>query len=926
MLTKIWVLSPPSKSSVWWLIHRDQIYCCFESDHCSNNASTQKISVAVQSADLEDTMVMNIEEELNLEEEDEIEESKLEKEIEAEADTDPDVQALEEDEGGSVCDDEGNIGRDLLIPPLSKGHTQPLPMSDPSSKILTNEGAFTVQHGATAFLESEQDEDFSQELAAASSCSSDEPEHTTKPPAAAKSPPIRRPATVIGPSSVPTQTIPSIPKGPLPFILSDKELQKVPPPGSSDPDGVLKYSFAVDLQRVPGRTHRWTGFAGWSNTWLAPGAPRAHFSIRELACAQDCTATPAANHLIKDPDLTNIGCAYMPDYDIIICRNVQEGKICGYGVPLANLVTHGECVHHIPFCKKTGTSSGQKYYKPHQKEFLHRILAQYPKIVATSPELHDAHMCTDQFGPIPHIGAKSFDRDRTAALWLPVPPGQYSTGMPSRTGLPKTFGSLLASGLSRRSQQTGQITDPTPVIPFFQQNGALDLIQQFNPDDIACLIALPTLQEPALCMLKAVVVDRFKLLCESIPKVNTLSQGTLGHPQECVQEKAYTTCGPSLPLEEKPQLVLTGKQLSGTQALLQALASHQQISHLQLMPLINDVLQDIYMPDNSFDMIKNSFVNPANIFTCFQSVASQGGFEEPRNCSDEQLYDQFSLEMQRIITHWGSEEHTSPLAFVWGWMRAMSHVAHRAPSKNLIMWDMEGTRLTIQNHPVVLSEYFSAIQTSLEALVHKVDGDVLFHIQFPPGSFDPPSEETNDTKTPGFDLFSPPEDALSLDAHPTAFFLERLCNIGRICTRWDDQIVWQYDHLGEWLTAIAAACNYNKTSATTGLHKYILWVIPFALATVITKLVQIMRPLEALALASQTVYRKEEGSTLAKATNRAMGHGEEVADLNYAQEAGDLSMDISDQWMMEHIGADWIRLDHVDVGKAGTSVESPPSS
>ncbi|KAI6094386.1 hypothetical protein EV401DRAFT_2084432 [Pisolithus croceorrhizus] len=258
----------------------------------------------------------------------------------------------------------------------------------------------------------------------------------------------------------------------------------------------------------------------------------------------------------------------MPDYDIIICRNVQEGKICGYGVPLANLMTHGEHVHHIPFCKKTGTSSGQKYYKPHQKEFLHRILAQYPNIVATSPELCDVCMCTDQFGPIPHIGdpipghmctlcdyamqkSKStytkqlhdhwnshrkkspsvpsiawkedltspssekfrqclvqfFDRDRTAALWLPVPPGQYSTGMPSRTGLPKTFGSLLASGLSRGSQQTGQITDPTPVIPLFQQNGALDLIQQFNPDDIACLIALPTLQEPALCMLKAVVVD-----------------------------------------------------------------------------------------------------------------------------------------------------------------------------------------------------------------------------------------------------------------------------------------------------------------------------------------------------------------------------------------------------------------------------------
>ncbi|KAI6025371.1 hypothetical protein PISMIDRAFT_16882 [Pisolithus microcarpus 441] len=1113
-------------------------------------------------------MVMDVEEELDLEEEDEMEESKLEKEIEAEADTDPDVQALEEDvlvacaaqlnldEEGSVCDDDGNIGMDLFIPPSSKGPDQPLPMSGPSSKILTSEGACVGHHGTTASPESEPDEDFSHEMAAVSSCSSDEPEPTIKRPVAAKSLPIRRPATMKGPLPVPTQTIPSIPKGPFPFVLSDKELQKVPPPGSSDPDGALKCSFAVDLQRVPGRTRRWTGFAGR----LAPGAPRARFSIRELACAQDCTATPVANHLIEDPDLTNIGCAYMPDYDIIICRNVQEGKICGYGVPLTNLMTHCERAHHIPFCKRTGTSSGQKYYKPHQKEFLHRILARYPNIVATPPELRDVRMRPDQFGPILHIGdpipghmctlcdyavqksqsthtkqlndhwnshrkkspsvpsiarkedltspnsekfrqcvVQSFDRDRTTALWLPVPPSQCSTGMPSTMGPQKTYGSLLASGLSRGSQRTGCIIDMTTVIPFFQQNGALDLIQQFDQTHIACLIALPTLQEPALCTLKAVVVDRFKLLCESIPKVNMLVRELLVAPKSghsrmmdrfncpakdrticsyaleevrllclvlrCVQKKAYTTFGPSLPLGEKPQLVLTRKQLTATQALLKALLSHQQISHSQLMPLINDLLQDIYMPDNSFDMIENSFVNPANLYTCFRSMASQGGFEEPkrlthlyakiqfamrltimdtveqlrksmrttaRNCSDEQLYDHFSLEMRKIINRWGSEEHISPLAFVRGWMRAMSRVARKAPSKNLIMWDMEGTRLTIQNHPVVLSEYFSAIQTSLDTLVKKVDGDVLFNIQFPPGSFDLPSEDTYNTKTPGFGLFSLPDDAAGLDAHPTAFFLEKLCEGGKICVRLDDQIVWQYDHLAEWLTAIAAAwsdtfilmhllslpargteatiwqhanspasprhlflsstlgtlttcSNYNKTSATTGLHKYILRVIPFALATVITKLLRIVRPLEALALASQTVYRKEEvhdihntyvfvtmgkiwasdklsaalrswfthnlrvpfglnlhrhfaqalqrkflsyekGSNLAKAANRAMGHGEEVADLNYAREAGDLSMDVSGRWMMERVGADWLRLHHVDVGKAGTGVESPPSS
>ncbi|KAI5989713.1 hypothetical protein EDD15DRAFT_2198397 [Pisolithus albus] len=129
-----------------------------ESNCCSNNPSTRKISIAVQSADLEDTMMMDAGEELDLEEEDDKEESKLEKEIEVEAETDPDVQELEEacavrlnlDEEGSLCDD-GHVG--------------------PSSSILTDEGVCVGHHGATAFQESEPDEDFSQEMAAVSSCS-----------------------------------------------------------------------------------------------------------------------------------------------------------------------------------------------------------------------------------------------------------------------------------------------------------------------------------------------------------------------------------------------------------------------------------------------------------------------------------------------------------------------------------------------------------------------------------------------------------------------------------------------------------------------------------------------------------------------------------------------------------------------------------
>lgn len=81
----------------------------------------------------------------------------------------------------------------------------------------------------------------------------------------------------------------------------------------------------------------------------------------------------------------------------------------------------------------------------------------------------------------------------------------------------------------------------------------------------------------------------------------------------------------------------------------------------------------------------------------------------------------------------------------------MSQIACHAPSGQTIMWSMNGTKLAIQNHTVVISEYVECVHSSLLALASKVDTDILFEVQFLPGTFDLPSYtlETNDLKTLG---------------------------------------------------------------------------------------------------------------------------------------------------------------------------------
>ncbi|KAG6379789.1 hypothetical protein JVT61DRAFT_10334 [Boletus reticuloceps] len=128
---------------------------------------------------------------------------------------------------------------------------------------------------------------------------------------------------------------------------------------------------------------------------------------------------PIANQLLEDEDLQSVNCAYpyLPDYDLIVCRNLYDGKPCGYGVPLASLLAHcwGESFtrlttcdrspHHVPFCRRHPSSKGKSAYNSQQRGFIQKILAKFPNIVFSMGELRSLCMHTDQFGPIKHICA-----------------------------------------------------------------------------------------------------------------------------------------------------------------------------------------------------------------------------------------------------------------------------------------------------------------------------------------------------------------------------------------------------------------------------------------------------------------------------------------------------------------------------------------
>ncbi|KAG1841172.1 hypothetical protein C8R48DRAFT_781482 [Suillus tomentosus] len=407
------------------------------------------------------------------------------------------------------------------------------------------------------------------------------------------------------------------------------------------------------------------------------------------------------------------------------------------------------------------------------------------------------------------------------------------------------------------------------------------------------------------------------------------------------------------------------------------------------------------------------------LFLMDHSLRRYEVFKQADPDEKEAQYDAWMREMRETIDRWGTENHISPLSNVREWMRAMSRLARNSPSNNVVTWDLAGDCIRLRNHTVSVSQYHKSIQKSLKALVRHVDTKVLRNVTFPSTATSLPVTDDEDIDTRGHGLFFLSCDGLEANDNPASILLRSLCQAGEVCMRSGDKIIWHDHPLSDWLLDVAGAwsqlyvllhlltlpgrgteeavwqynnsaescrhlflsphlktlvtlSNYNKTTAITGLHKYILRVIPFCLAEVITKLLRIVRPVEMVAVASQipgnandvlhiystymfvslqkvweapllsrllrswferelgvpfgmnlhrhfaqALQRRflsyEKDSDLAEVANRAMGHGKEVGAMNYARQAGDLLIGISERQQFEQVGADWIRWHGVDV-------------
>ncbi|KAG9310527.1 hypothetical protein JVU11DRAFT_9070 [Chiua virens] len=898
----------------------------------------------------------------------------------------------------------------------------------------------------------------------------------------------------------------------LAFVLAGKD-HNVPKPhatmsASCNTDLYMRFTFGIDMASVPGRIQR---------SCLPSG--KAAKRIERASVEHEVDSTPATNRLIRDVDLARINCAYLRDYDLIICQNIHNGTLCGYGVPLASLFLHcwgPDLPHQVEFCKRRDIP-GKSTYTPDQKHFIQRILARYPNVVTSIPEMRALRMRSNQFGPIAHIGAsipgykcshcdfavsassskegseplsmrehwqehrrvspnkhtslaqgvdlrhsdefqgclvQSFDRDKCHTLWLPVPPGLGAQGKSIEPQ--KSFGQLLSTGPRLPSVSTG--FNRTAVLPFFLQNGAYDLIHPLDPIEIAKLIELPRKDERGLQKLLSAVLERFKGLCDSIPSIPSLIRRLLVAPRleergilerfnrpvrestirsyaleevrllcfviHCIESGKYIIGASESPVSSSNglQVGLTRDQFECFQALLWALSSK---SHF--MQRIHAYKLTIYL-QGGFAPPKDVTVYYAKIqfgirLTTMADIQNQNHNFQITNTSDEDCDDQLYLNFQEYVQEktrrWVSEEHISPHAFVRGCMKAMSHLARRAPSGQTVMWNTDNTKLAVESHTVTISEYVNQVHSSLAALASKVDKEILFGVKFSEESFNLPSDtsEINDLETLGFSLFAFQSDSgADMDGHPSAYFLQQLCQLGHLCIRQEDEIIWEAKRLNEWLLSVSqvwSECltlmhllslpgrgtevtswqhansptsprhlflskslgtlithsSYNKTTALTGQFKYIIRVIPFALSTILTKLLHIVRPIEALAFTSQTIGDKTEiqniystylfvshgkmwdssrlstslhawflrelkvpfglhmhrhfaqalqrkflsyaeRNELNNTANNVMGHGRELADLHYARETQDLNLDTSERCRMEQVGVDWIARVH----------------
>ncbi|KAG2093716.1 uncharacterized protein F5147DRAFT_820858 [Suillus discolor] len=414
----------------------------------------------------------------------------------------------------------------------------------------------------------------------------------------------------------------------------------------------------------------------------------------------------------------------------------------------------------------------------------------------------------------------------------------------------------------------------------------------------------------------------------------------------CIAQKTYTLLpmGPesTVTTNGSYHLFLTNSQLEAS-AILQKLLTSSQEGCEDLTDAIHNILEQLYMPSNTLDMFQNRYISPVAAFVCLRAVHPDGGFITPELITPTTVRTQFDIRLfvmdfldrqfsvyrktvkstveadqgdldvlkrglrnpgkdwdqycEDIIEEWTAEMKNTPCGFVREWIKSLSWIVRKTPTKAIVTWLDKDDKLSVRllTHTVNIKQYHAAVQSTLQDCIAHVRAKVLFNITLPHSSLEVPSHDDQNEDARGYGLF-----AFSLDANDlgdSSVLLDSLSDLGTLC-RWDDatnRISWDTAALSRWLVDVSLAweyvyllmhllalpargteeemwqhangresrrhlffssklgtlvtkSNYNKSSALTGIYKTIIRVIPYEVAKVITILLRIVRPVEIAAI------------------------------------------------------------------------------
>ncbi|KAJ8580502.1 hypothetical protein M405DRAFT_847592 [Rhizopogon salebrosus TDB-379] len=443
---------------------------------------------------------------------------------------------------------------------------------------------------------------------------------------------------------------------------------------------------------------------------------------------------------------------------------------------------------------------------------------------------------------------QTLDHDQKS-LYFPVRGGDAEVSHNLRK---KTGASILARELQRLAPAAGNSAQEMvkkAVLPFFEQVGAVDHVAPYEASALCDLVVLPAKGDNQLKKLQKAVVL-------------------------CIAQGAYTVLPfwPQLAMPAAPSggsyyhISINSAQLTALAALWKKLAQRQDYG--DLTDAINSVLEQLYMPSNTLDMVRDRHISPVAAFICLCAVHPEGGFILPEHITYTTVCTQFDIRL--FILDF--------LERKWNWADAIT----RYYESIIGDWATE-----MKNTPFGFAFLF----------------DIIL---LPESSLELPSINNQDETTMGYGLYSlslDPDDLGDSGVAPS-ILLDSLSEIGTLSWEYiyvlmhllalpacgTEEEMWQYTNLNG---------NYNKTSSMIGIYKTIIRVVPYKVVQMITILLRMRLHCQFAQALRRKFLSYKNINPLAKAANLAMGHTKKTGEMHYSREAGDLVVPLSLQEKFE---------------------------